>query len=235
MLILPATATTRAPDASAPELRGGCDVRHGDIDPFGTDEALLGAFLQGDEDARDALPRRFGEDLLHEVRAIVPDLAALALDEDVVQRAYELLLTRPAGHFDPDRGSARSYLRTTLRRAARDVRAENAPPGTRTRAVPGKQREPALSLDRMIEATDGESLAFAIDDHADTVVRKVTVDELVARARRDAMSMIADAMTVMLTNDIGIVDAARIIGVSRLVLRREFDRWIAGIDLGADD
>ena len=92
-------------------------------------------FLAGDPDARSQFPARLGGRLRATAARIAYDLQERGHIDDVVQQAYALLLSRPAGHFDPSRGSAAAYLHQIVRSAARDIRAQYAPPGAPTPAT----------------------------------------------------------------------------------------------------
>ena len=80
------------------------------------------------------------------------------LEEDVTQRTFELLLWKPRGAFERDRGSARSYIMAVANTARRDVIASYAPPGQRTRARRGDDGEfhtvHARSLDEVVGVDD---------------------------------------------------------------------------------
>ena len=91
---------------------------------------LVVGFLAGDPYAREALPRETWADLLGIARRVAPDLEARGLADDVVSEVFRLLLSRPAGHYDPDRGDPWGYLREMVRLAARDVHDREAPAGT---------------------------------------------------------------------------------------------------------
>ncbi|MBA2362024.1 MAG: hypothetical protein H0V86_00600, partial [Chloroflexia bacterium] len=90
---------------------------------------LLELFLGGDAEAWEELPRRLHGRLVRVSQRVAPDLAAKALEEDVVQRGWELLLGMGPFAYDRRRGSVMRYLRYVLRSAANDVRAEHAEAG----------------------------------------------------------------------------------------------------------
>src|SRR5689334_21278964 len=94
---------------------------------------LLTSFLAADPDARAQFPARLGGRLRATAMRIAPGLQERGRIDEVVQQAYELLLRRPAGHFDPSRGSAAAYLHQIVRLAARDIRAQYPSPGAPTR------------------------------------------------------------------------------------------------------
>src|SRR5580693_2394369 len=91
--------------------------------------ALLAGFLAAHPGARAQFPAQLGGRLRATAVRVAPDLNRRGLIDEVVQQAYELLLRRPAGHFDPCRGSAAAYLYQIIRLAARDIGAQNAHPG----------------------------------------------------------------------------------------------------------
>src|SRR5580693_5704564 len=89
--------------------------------------SLVVGFLAGDWYAREALPRDTWADVLGIGRRVAPDLEARGLAGDVVSEVFRLLLSRPAGHYDPDRGDPWGYPREMVRLAARDVHDSEAP------------------------------------------------------------------------------------------------------------
>ncbi len=111
---------------------------------------LVGGFLSRNPKAMRELPRDLGSSLHKMARKVAPDLAERGHVEDIVQETYLLLLTKPAGHFDPargkktndpDRSPAGAYLGLLMRTAAQSVRAAHTPPGERTRAYYGAPDE----------------------------------------------------------------------------------------------
>ena len=83
--------------------------------------ALVVRYVAGDLYAREVLPRETWADLLGIARRVAPDLEARGLADDVVSEEFRLLLSRPVGHYDPDRGDPWGYLREMVRLAARDA------------------------------------------------------------------------------------------------------------------
>lgn len=110
-----------------------------------TDIDLLVAFLNGDCDAREELPRRLNDRLVATARRLAPDLARRGLHEDIVSEMWLLLLKKGPGSYDPQRSAPMTYLHTLLRRARRDVYAQNTPPGARTRPQKKAPRPTAIS------------------------------------------------------------------------------------------
>ena len=88
---------------------------------------LIVGFLAGDPYAREALPRETAADLLRIARRVAPDLETRGLADDVASEVFRLLLSRSAGHYDPDRGEV-------------SARTEN---GAGSRGSPRRLLEPA--------------------------------------------------------------------------------------------
>src|SRR6185437_15584204 len=76
-------------------------------------------------------------------RRVAPDLETRGLADDVASEVFRLLLSRPAGHYDPDRGDPWGYLREMVRLAARNVYDREAPAGTPRRSRRGAEGEVA--------------------------------------------------------------------------------------------
>ena len=89
-------------------------------------DLLLRDFLAGDTLARDALPRDAHRFLLTIARRIGRGLPDDVLGE-VVSQALENLLRMRSGAFDPQRGSAGTFLGLVVRTAVRTIRANYAP------------------------------------------------------------------------------------------------------------
>jgi DNA-directed RNA polymerase specialized sigma24 family protein len=195
--------------------------------------ALLTGFLAADPDARTKFPERMGGRLRATAGRIAPDLKQRDLIDDVVQQAYELLLRRPAGHFDPSRGSAAAYLHQIIRLAARDIRAQFAAPGTSTRPRRDEGGEfvptdPPLTLDLVVGAGE-EAVTMA-----ETIVADVDVEDLVlgvfgARALLDLVPDQAPTwlreVLALVANGHTVSEAAAEVGQSRFAVRRAINHW----------
>jgi hypothetical protein len=196
--------------------------------------ALLTDFLAADPDARTQFPARLGGRLRATAVRIGRDLQERALIDDAVERAYELLLRRPAGHFDPSRGSAAAYLYQIVRLAARDIRAENPHPGATTRPRRDEEGEfvpadPPLTLDRVVSAGE-EAITLAETIVADVDVEDLVLGVLGAQALldqvpheapawlREALALIAGGHTIS--------EAAAQVGQSRFAARRAINHWV---------
>ncbi len=181
--------------------------------------ALLMAFLQADEHARNELPARVDQPLRRRAsRLMPPNFDGRQLVDDVISRTWELLLRKPAGSFDPSRGTPLVYLSTVLRTAMRDVRDENAQVVTRAR-------------DYSSDGVDTGNLA-AIDPHAasrefDLVDQGVDL----AAALVAAPPSVREAVTLIAFGDITMISAATTVGMSRFSLKRRLHRWAAEADL----
>lgn len=201
------------------------------------EDDLLIAFLEGHPGARDILPRRLHGRLAAIARSIAPDLADRGLDEDVVQRMWELLLHKEPGSFTPERGNAVAYLGALLRNAAIDVRAEHTPPGERTRLYrkPTK-RERRAYMRKLLHDYDRAEMSErsgawngAPDPHDDieAVEARLTAMEILALARyTGAPTHVIRAMAMIHDSDVLLGEAARAVGRSRFALRRDIKAWV---------
>ncbi|MHB8671993.1 MAG: RNA polymerase sigma factor [Acidimicrobiales bacterium] len=169
----------------------------------------LSAFVAGDPEARAKLPALIDRRLMSRARALAPDLVKRALVDDVVSRTWELMLTKPAGSYDPERSAPLTYVNTIARTAVRDVRSTNQ---TVVRA-PRDYSEIEIDLaERTGPLSDGE--IPAMDDDIDLERRMAALSP---RAR-EAARMIACDGTPLVT-------AAERVGLSRFALKRQLTRW----------
>ena len=188
---------------------------------------LVVGFLAGDPQAREALPRELGEPLARIAGEVAPDLKVRGLVADVVQEMLRILLTRPAGHYDPDRGSPWTYLRMMLLLAARGVREQEALPGTPRRPKRDSGGEPSIVIPP-VPIQDSVVPDDGIKYVEDLVLSwTVTAEFLgavsgdVPRWLRQALSLIVEGLTI--------TETANAIGVSRFTLRRALCRWAAPV------
>jgi hypothetical protein len=188
---------------------------------------LVIGFLAGDPQAREALPRDLGEPLARIAGEVAPDLKVRGLAADVVQEMLRILLTRPAGHYDPGRGSPWAYLRVMLLLAARGVREQEALPGTPRRPKRDSGGEPSIVIPP-VPIQDAVVPDDGIKYVEDLVLSwTVTAEFLgavsgdVPRWLRQALSLIVEGLTI--------TETANAIGVSRFTLRRALCRWAAPV------
>jgi hypothetical protein len=166
-------------------------------------------------------------------RSVDRGLTRQGLDADVVQRAYLLMLTRPAGHFDRSRSDGvTGYLKNMTRLAARDVRAQFARPGTRT-------RERAAERDAAITVNDPVSLRITTMPE-DTAARELADEVAVASV---ISSMILDGLgagapswlrrvLALIVEGLTLTEASAAVGQSRYAVRRAVDRWAKPVASG---
>ncbi|MEV4630465.1 hypothetical protein AB0J90_29805 [Micromonospora sp. NPDC049523] len=194
--------------------------------PVHDDEQLIEGFLAGDPGARIDLPKRFGPRIRRIAQRSDVRLARLDLAEEVEQQLYLLLLTRPAGHFDRTRcDGVWGYLRAMTRLAARDVLAQYAPPGTRTRAHVSPEpnshvKEAGAMTSRQVLVEDRPSVAVAEDVALGQVVSEMIMNGLEAEAPswlRHVLRLVVEGLTV--------TEAAAVVGRSRFAVRRALGRW----------
>lgn len=184
---------------------------------------LVVGFLAGDPYAREALPRETWADLLGIARRVAPDLEARGLADDVVSEVFRLLLSRPAGHYDPDRGHPWGYLREMVRLAARDVHGREAPAGTPRRPRRGAEDEvdPA-PLPVPLEA--GQAAGDAAQGFEDRVLGAIMAASFIDAVPAEAPAWLSAALSLAV-DGLSVTEAADALQVSRFQLRRALNRW----------
>jgi hypothetical protein len=192
--------------------------------------ALVVGFLAGDAVARDALPRETWTDLFGITGRVAPDLVARGLGDDVVTEAFRLLLSRSAGHYNPDRGNPWGYLREMVRLAARDVRDREAPAGMPRRPLRATEggMDPVplpVPLGVRLAAGDGG------EDFEDRVLGAIMVASFIDAVPAEAPAWLSAALSLAVEG-LSVTETADALQVSRFQLRRALNRWaqpLAGI------
>lgn len=214
-------------------------------------DLLLRDFLAGDTRARNALPRDAHRFLLTIARRIGRGLPDDVLGE-VVNQALEYLLRMRAGAFDPQRGSAGTFLGLVVRTAVRTVRANYAPPGEVTR-----QRKPRQSIGADVETASAPTDEMPADEapageaeieqdqEADAVAFDIeAVDPQNAawliEVRHDVRSLLQRAPPLVAAGLVrvhafgdGLGEVALELGVSRFALNRQINRYLAVVRAAA--
>jgi len=203
-----------------------------------SDIDLLKGFFEGDIDAGRGLRDRFDDRLLRRAGALPSILRGLDLEDDVLQRTYELVYRAGFDAFDPARGELISYLEGHARNARRDVCAEHVPPGEPSRSRKDAKGEPipwkpAIPLEETVQTDSGRhlSLVETLETPANEIENALTgifVNQLSEQAGRLEMPTVA-LMIGQMKEDQGIADAAAAIGVSRFTARRAFDRFALAV------
>jgi hypothetical protein len=143
-----------------------------------------------------------------------------------VQQLYLLLLNRPAGHFDRTRSDGvGGYLKSITRLAARDVRAEYARPGARTRERASDRGaemsvKDAITLrpaSRPDEPADGEL--------ADDVALSRLVSKTIITGVPSAAPSWLPRVLGLVVEGLSITEAAPAVEQSRFAVRRALRRW----------
>lgn len=203
-----------------------------------SDAEVLSGFLANDIEDGNELRRRFDSRLLRLVGAVPGALAGLGLEEDVLQRTWELVYRAGRNSYQPARGRVLDYVAWHARNARRDVCAAHAPPGQPTR--PSKDEEgvtipwtPTVPLESGLVTKFGEEVALvnALADPVDDVERAIDgvfVDELVAEAGRLGEVLVVDLLGQM-RQDRDLSEAAAEVGVSRFAGRRALDRFAGAL------
>lgn len=189
---------------------------------YRSDGDLLKGFFEDDTIAIEELRERFDDRLLIRVGALPPAIQGLGLEEDVLQRAYELVFRAGPDAFDPARGGLGAYLEGLARNAKRDVCAEHAPPGELTRPRKDANGESIPWKPTVLLEEDGFE---APADEIEAAVTGIFVDELAEDAERLEMATVVNLIDRM-RQDHGISEAAKSMGVSRFTARRALDRFV---------
>ncbi len=186
---------------------------------------LVVGFLVGDPQAREALPRDLGEPLARIAGEVAPDLKVRGLAADVVQEMFRILLTRPAGHYDPDRGSPWAYLRVMLLLAARGVREQETLPGTPRRPKRDADGEPGIVIPP-VPIQDAVVPDDGIEYVEDLVLSWIVTAEFLGAVSNDMSGWLRRALSLVVEG-LTITETAKAVGVSRFTLRRALSRWAA--------
>lgn len=184
---------------------------------------LVVSFLTADPQAREALPREIWADLRGIARRVAPDLEARDLTDDVVSEAFRLLLSRPAGHYDPDRGDPWGYLREAVRLAARNVHDREALAGTPRRAQSRTTGEPDQVL-LPVPFEEGQVTVNAVEAFEDRVLGAITAASFIDAIPAEAPAWLSTALSLAVEG-LSVTQAADALQVSRFQLRRALNRW----------
>ena len=182
-----------------------------------SDGEVLSGFLANDLEDGNELRTRFDSRLIGMVGSMPAALAGLGLEEDVLQRTWELVYRAGANGYQPERGGALAYLEGHARNARRDVCAGHAPPGQPTRprkdedgmTIPWKATVP-LEAGLVTEA--GKEVAL-VNMVGAARLGEVLVVELLGQMREDR----------------GLSEAAAEVGVTRFAGRRALDRFAGAL------
>jgi DNA-directed RNA polymerase specialized sigma subunit len=153
--------------------------------------------------------------LLNLTRKLASDLPD-DLHEEVVQQAYLDLIGNSSIRFDPQRGSAKSFLYFAVRNALRIVRSNYCPPGAPTRSdTSSKDRSvSALSIDDLDHEPGTLNVARQIIAGTEANALLKTAPRRVATALR-RIHYIGDSLN----------EVASDLNVSRFKLSREIDTY----------
>lgn len=184
---------------------------------------LVVGFLAGDPSAREALPREVRPDLLRIARRVAPDLEVRGLDDDVVSEAFRLLLSRPAGHYDPDRGDPWGYLREIVRLAARDVHDREAPAGM-PRRPRGEAGGTAASVLLPVQFEPDRDAGEATEGFEDHLLGAIMAASFIDAVPAEAPAWLSAALSLTVEG-LSVTETADALQVSRFQLRRALNHW----------
>jgi RNA polymerase sigma factor (sigma-70 family) len=153
-------------------------------------------------------------------RRAAPELPADVQDE-VVSQSFEYLIQSKA-QFQPERGSAKAFLKVLTRQAVRKIRADYCPPGRRTRP------------DRHDRRQQKPKIVSLSDINENVLVNRDAVDELdtnceVKAILRRAPEKVARALVLIYFAGERVSSAARAVGMSRFALSREIARFMRAV------
>ena len=151
--------------------------------------ALIVSAQAGDPLAAENLAEAVLPWLRAEAASLRPDLAKRSLADDVTQEAFLQVITRPAGHYEPNRGGPETYLRLLVRRGVEVVEASYELPGhtvrralARTTGTPvghvyldGESRD---SAERVLQAATTATTATPAVDPIGEVLDDVCLNQL---------------------------------------------------------
>jgi len=186
---------------------------------------LVVGFLAGDPQAREVLPRDLAEPLERIVGEVAPDLKVRGLAADVVQEMFRILLTRPAGHYDPDRASPWAYLRVMLLLSARGIREQEAVAGTPRRPKRDADGRPGIVIPP-VPIQDALVPDDGIEYVEDLVLSRIVIAEFLGALSDDAPVWLRRALSLVVEG-LTITETAKAVGVSRFALRRALRNWAA--------
>lgn len=182
-------------------------------------DELLARFVQNDPES-DSEFRKLSKPIMRGLaRRFGAGLPADLIDE-VVSESFVLLLGGPGRAFDPQRGSARSFLFGIVQNAAQRVRAIYCPPGMRTRLHKEDLAE---------EGFQGYERVVAFDEevHVPECLQTPTSRQMEARIDLEAMlrntnvTLVA-AMVAIVAHGEKVGAAAGRFGLSRFQFNRAF-------------
>jgi hypothetical protein len=191
----------------------------------GTDQigSVVAGFLAGDPQARESLPRDLREKLLKIAGEVAPDLKARGLAEDVMQEMFQLLLTRPADHYDPERGSPWAYLRTMVWLAARDIRAKESPAGVPRR--PRRNEDGGFdSVQRPLPLDDTLATGCVVEDPEERALAGIGAAALIGAIPAEAPAWLPRALSLAVEG-MPVTEPAGALRISRFALRRALRHW----------
>ena len=156
-----------------------------------------------------------------------PALAADQLD-DVVQQTFLLLHQADGRGYSPDRGEPLTYILMIARRAAREVAAQYAPPGRRTRPPTKRDRAKVDRYRRQSDVVSFEDLIHSgeyLEDLVDVADARLDADLILNRAP----PAVSHCLRRICVDDLSIAQAAAEIKLSRFALERKINKLRASL------
>ena len=204
---------------------------------------LFQSYWAGTTSERQVFSHSTRQALLRRVKSVMAAMAndlAEDLAEDVLQNVCMALTSKKT--YNVERGYLGGYVHSLILTAIRQVRAENAQPGQRTRlshAGPGKPPRPLqpLRLDET-DPTTGRSLGDTIispDNLIQSKEEEIVINQILALVDATAQPTVARALELVYLEGISLAQAAERVGIHRTTLRRKLKTWVSlnGIALAA--
>ena len=168
--------------------------------------------------------------LLRRVKSVMAAMAndlAEDLAEDVLQNVCLALMSRKT--YDEERGHLGGYVHSLILTAIRQVRAENAQPGQRTRLSTAVSKPPRpIRLDD-IDPTSGQPLGDTIaapGNPIQSAEEKIAARQTLALIEATAQPMVAQALELFYLEGLSLTQAAERVGVHRTTLQRNLKTWV---------
>lgn len=190
-------------------------------EPAGQGKTLdeqLSRFLAGELGAADEFYEAAKPHILGLARRIAPELPS-DIHPEVVNQTFVYLLEGAASKFDPEKGSAKNFLRGYILNAVRHVRATYCAPGrpTRRRNRPDNKKKQQEEFPAVVSLDTG-TYTQPVAPNAFATVEAVCDAETVLN---NAPEPLATALELVYFEDKTMSEAAMMLHISRFQLNRQ--------------
>lgn len=191
-------------------------------------DALLHRFLAGDHFAREELPRVARPYLRKIARRLGTELPD-DIQQEVVNQALLNLTQQKPGNYDPERGTAKTFLRFMLQNAVRQVRASYAPPGHVTRVRRSKGAKGPIANVRAAHISPLHELNDADMPAIDGGIPAAEARHDAHALLRQAPTHVAASLERLYLQEHVLNDVAVDLGISRYSLSRQIAQFAEDI------